>query len=261
MSRLEIESGGRKLALHYRLEGREGAPVLAFSNSLGTTLAMWQPQMEALAGRFRILRYDSRGHGSSDVPEGPYTIEQLGRDFLALLDGLGLGAVHFCGVSMGGMVGMWLGIHAPERLNRLVVANSSARIGNAEAWNQRIRTVREEGMAAIAPGVIERWFTPGFRERAPEAVAPVWDQLLACPPEGYAAACAAVRDQDQLDSVHLIRAETLVIAGRQDEATPIEHANAIVERSCCDQFVELDAAHLSNIEQADAFNRALNDFL
>src|SRR5271167_1267808 len=182
--------------IHYDLAGPTGAPTLVFSNSLGATLSMWDPQMPAFQKQFRILRYDTRGHGQSSVTPGPYSIEQLGNDVLDLLDDLDFERVHFCGLSMGGMIGMWLGINAPERLYKLVLCNTAAKIGNAEGWNARIETVRKGGMKSVAPAVIERWFTPVFRANSPDEVAATQAILENTDPEGYAANCAAVRDFD-----------------------------------------------------------------
>jgi 3-oxoadipate enol-lactonase len=247
--------------IFYRLDGHEDAPVVVFANSLGTTLEMWDAQAAALAGRYCVLRYDARGHGRSGVAPGPYRCEQFGQDVLALLDGLSLGRVTFCGLSLGGMVGMWLGIHAGKRLERLVLANTSARFGIPAHWNERISIVRAHGMAEVAPIVIKRWFTKEFEQQAPETVARIRDMLLAADPEGYVAACALPRDIDLSRTIANIRTPTLVIAGRHDLATPMEHARLIAEEIPGARLVELDAAHLSNIEQADAFNRLLLDFL
>jgi 3-oxoadipate enol-lactonase len=247
--------------LFYRFDGRSDGPVLVLSNSLGTDLSMWEPQIEALAQHFRILRYDSRGHGNSDVSPGPYDIALLGRDVLALLDGLGLERVHFCGLSKGGMVGMWLGTNAPERVERLILCNTSAQIGAPEIWNQRIETVSRHGMAAIVPAVLERWFTPAFRRASPDIVEQARRMLVATPAAGYAACCAAVRDMDQRETIGSIRAATLVTAGAQDAATPPDHARLIAERIAGAQLVELDAAHLSNLEQPADFTAAVLNFL
>lgn len=258
MSYVQAGDGCR---IFYEMEGPATASVVLLSNSLGTTLEMWQPQMAALTRHYRVLRYDSRGHGRSDAPSGPYTIARLGQDALELLDALGLERVAFCGLSMGGMVGQWLGIRAGERLTRLVLANTSAQIGAPEIWNQRIATVETQGMAAIVPSVIDRWFTKGFQERAPEAVARIAVMLRAARPDGYTACCAAVRDMDQREALHAIRVPVLVVAGRHDEATPPEHARLIAGRIPNAELVELEAAHLSNVEAAEAFDAALLDFL
>ncbi|RJF99208.1 3-oxoadipate enol-lactonase [Noviherbaspirillum saxi] len=247
--------------LHYQVEGKEDAPWLVLSNSLGTTLAMWEPQMPDLAQRFRVLRYDTRGHGASGVPTGPYSVAQLGRDVIALMDALHIERAHFCGLSMGGMTGMWLGIHAAPRIERLALCNTSALIGPAEVWNTRIAKVDSEGMAAIVPAVIDRWFTPAFQQRAPQQVAQVREMLAQTQASGYTANCAAVRDMDQREEVARIQAPTLVIAGTHDQATPAKDGKLVADRIAGARYVELDAAHLSNWEQADKFTATLVDFL
>jgi 3-oxoadipate enol-lactonase len=252
---------GQGARIHYEIEGPEDGPVLLLSNSLGTDLGMWSPQIPSLAARYRVLRYDSRGHGRSEAPEGPYTIDMLGQDAVAVLDAAGVERALFCGLSKGGMVGQWLGVNAPDRVGRLVLANTAAFIGAPEVWNQRIETVRAQGMAAIVPGVIDRWFTKPFQERAPDSVARIRDMLLATDPEGYAACCAAVRDMDQRQTIGAIRVPTLVIAGRHDLATSPEQGRLIADTIPGARFLELDAAHLSNIEAEAAFTRALLEFL
>ena len=250
--------------LHYQLEtaaGNENAPVLVMSNSLGTHMDMWLPQMPALLEHFRVLRYDTRGHGRSDVSPGPYTIAQLGADVLTLLDQLQIQRAHFCGLSMGGMTGMWLGIHAPNRIDRLALCNTSAAIGLPEVWNARISKVRQEGMASIIDTVLERWFTPDFLAHAPTQVERVRRMLADTPVEGYVANCAAVRDMDQRAELPQIAATTLVIAGRHDKSTPPEHGELIARAIPGAQYVVLNAAHLSNWEAAQAFTQNVLDFL
>ncbi|SMP44673.1 3-oxoadipate enol-lactonase [Noviherbaspirillum suwonense] len=247
--------------LHYELEGREDAPVLVLSNSLGTTLEMWAPQMPALLQHFRVLRHDARGHGRSDVPPGPYSTAQLGADVLALMDHLGIARAHFCGLSMGGMIGMWLGTHHAGRLDRLALCNTAAKIGTPETWNPRIAKVEAEGMASIVDTVLERWFTDRFRARAPEQVAVVRDMLLNTAPAGYSANCAAVRDMDQRADLASIRVPTLVIAGTHDGSTPAADGRAVADAIPGARYVELDAAHLSNWEQSEQFTQALVAFL
>lgn len=257
-----IQTGSGKL--HYVLDaaaGNEQAPVLVLSNSLGTTLDMWLPQMPALLDHFRVLRYDTRGHGQSDVTPGPYTIGQLGADVLALLDQLGIQRAHFCGLSMGGMTGMWLGIHAPDRIDRLALCNTSAAIGLPEVWNARISKVRQEGMQSIVDTVLDRWFTPDFLTHAPAQVERVRRMLAQTPVEGYIANCAAVRDMDQRAALPQISAPTLVIAGRHDKSTPPEHGELIARAIPGAQYVLLNAAHLSNWEVAQAFTQNLLDFM
>nr|WP_314627855.1 3-oxoadipate enol-lactonase [uncultured Noviherbaspirillum sp.] len=247
--------------LYYEVEGREDAPVLVLSNSLGTTLDMWAPQMPVLLPHFRVLRYDTRGHGRSDVTPGPYSVAQLGGDVLALMDHLGIARAHFCGLSMGGMIGMWLGVHHAGRLHRLALCNTAAKIGSPDTWNPRIAKVEAEGMAPIADTVLERWFTAGFRQRAPGQVAIVRDMLLATAPAGYSANCAAVRDMDQRADIASIGVPTLVIAGTHDGSTPAADGRAVADAIPGARFVELDAAHLSNWEQGEQFNQALLAFL
>lgn len=248
-------------SLHYRLDGPDGAPVVVLSNSLGTDLTMWDPQMAALAGRYRVLRYDTRGHGRSGVSPAAYQVDRLGRDVLALLDGLGIAQAMFCGLSMGGMTGMWLGIHAPTRFSRLVLCNTAAKIGTPEVWNARIDAVTRGGMAAIVAGVIQRWFTQGFVAAAPDEVARISAMLLATPPTGYCHACAAVRDMDQRAAIAQISMPTLVIAGTHDLATAAADGRAAAAAIPAARYVELDAAHLSNVERPVEFTAALTEFL
>jgi 3-oxoadipate enol-lactonase len=249
-----------ELKTHYALTGSR-QPVLVLSNSLGTYFSLWDPQMAELQQRFRILRYDTRGHGKSPATPSEYTIEQLGRDLLGLLDSLALDRVHFCGLSLGGMIGIWLGIHTPGRLNRLVLSNTAARIGTKEMWNARIATVRKDGMKSVAATVIERWFTPGFRASFPEKVAQAQQMLEQTPPEGYAACCAAIRDMDQRDAVARIKIPTLVIYGGSDSVIPLSDAHFLAEQISGAKELELSAAHLSNVEQPDAFTQAVSNFI
>lgn len=250
----------RELRTHYSLTG-DKEPVLLFSNSLGTDLSLWDPQMAELEQHFRILRYDTRGHGQSSITLGEHTIEQLGGDVLDLLDSLRLERVHFCGLSIGGMIGMWLGVHAANRLHRLVLANTAAQIGTRESWNARIASVRKDGMKPVAAAVIERWFTPKFRASSTGVVARAQQMLENSQPEGYASCCAAVRDADFRQVLSRIKVPTLVVYGASDPSIPVSDA-----RFLCDQIpgarqLELDAAHLSNIEQADSFTKAVDSFL
>jgi 3-oxoadipate enol-lactonase len=249
-----------ELRTRYELTGGK-EPVLVLSNSLGTDISMWDPQMAELARHFRILRYDTRGQGQSSVTAGDYTIEQLGHDVVGLMDALRLDRVHFCGLSMGGMIGIWLGVHAPNRLIRLVLCNTAARIGTQEMWNARIATVRKEGMKTVAAAVIERWFTPEFRASFPEKVARAQEMLENTPPEGYAASCAAIRDMDQRETVGQIKVPTLVIYGGKDPVSPVADAHFLKEQIQGAVEVELNAAHLSNVEQPDALTEAVSYFL
>ncbi len=247
--------------LHHLLEGPEDALVLVLSNSLGTTLAMWGEQAPALSERFCLLRYDHRGHGGSPVPPGPYKIEDLARDVLALLDRLEVERFCFCGLSLGGMVGMWLASETPERIERLVLCCTSARFA-PDTFDSRARTVRAEGMSAIADAVVERWFTPSFREASPEVAERARRMLLDTPAEGYAGCCGAVRDADLSGRLGTISAPTLVIAGADDPAAPPDQAE-LIRHSIPSASLEVipDAAHLANIEQPEAITQAILDHL
>jgi 3-oxoadipate enol-lactonase len=247
--------------LHYELEGAAGAPVLVLSNSLGTDLHLWQPQLSALSRHYRVLRYDQRGHGQSSVPPGPYTFDALGGDVVELLDALHIECAHFCGISMGGLTGMWLGVHAAGRIGRLVLANTAARIGTAETWNARIDAVMQQGMPALAGGVLTRWFTPACLAANAPPLPALRAQLAATSSAGYAACCAALRDADMGEAIARIGSPVLVIAGTHDVSTTPADARFLAERIPHARMVELDAAHISNVEAAGAFNAALGDFL
>lgn len=249
------------VALNYRLDGPEDAPVLVLSNSLGTDLGMWEPQMPALTQRYRVLRSDTRGHGHSGLSSAPYQVDRLGKDVVALLDGLNVSKALFCGLSMGGMTGMWLGVHAPDRFTRLVLCNTAAKIGTAEVWNTRIAAVEKGGTDAIVPGVIQRWFTEDFVKADPKAVERIAAMLRATKPAGYNAACGAVRDMDQRDSVKAIRLPTLVIGGTHDLSTPPADSRFVADAIPGARYVEFPAAHLSNVEVAADFTRELTGFL
>jgi 3-oxoadipate enol-lactonase len=246
---------------NYRLDGPPGAPTLVLSNSLGTNLTMWDPQIPALAKQFRVLRYDTRGHGESVVTPGPYSIAQLGRDVIGLLDVIGVGRTNFCGLSMGGMIAMWLGVNAPDRIDRLVLCNTAAKIGTAETWNSRIDMVRTQGMAPVADTQAQRWFTPRFIANSPTEVAAARERIVNTSPEGYAANCAAIRDMDQRGTISRIQARTLVIAGLHDPVIPAADSRYLADTIPGARLVELDASHLSNLEAADDFTAALLTFL
>jgi len=246
---------------HYRIDGPANAPVVMLSNSLGADLAMWEPQLTALVGRYRVLRYDTRGHGQSSTAAGPYTIEQLARDALVLLDALAIRRVRFCGLSMGGMIGQWLGLHAGDRLEKLVLASTAAKIGTAESWKARIDAVRNGGIESIADAVLARWFTPHFLTAAPDVVAKCRATMIAVDAGGYVGCCEAIRDTDLRDAVSGIGVPTLVISGTHDVSTPPTAARFLADHIEGARYVELPAAHLSNIEAAPAFTSALTVFL
>jgi 3-oxoadipate enol-lactonase len=247
--------------LNVELEGPERAPALMLSNSLGTNLHMWDDQVKAFTQHFRLIRYDRRGHGKSGVPPGPYSIDQLGGDALAIMDGLGVKTAHWCGLSLGGMVGMWLGANAPTRIDRLILSNTACHMAAGAIWEERIRTALERGMPALVDGTIERWFTKDFRERAPAAIARMRDMVLATPPVGYAACCEAIRDMDQRESIRRISAPTLIIAGRHDPATTVEAGEFMRSRIPGASLTVIDAAHISNVEQPHDYADTVLGFL
>ena len=250
--------------LNYQLDGPEDAPILVLSNSLGTDLHMWDIQVEAFTKYFRVLRFDTRGHGKSLVTEGPYSIEQLGRDVLALLDALEIERAHFCGLSMGGLIGQWLGINAGERLRRLVVCNTAAKIGTPEIWNPRIEMVLRDGaaaMVALRDASIARWFTADFAEAHSDQAKLITDMLAATNPQGYAANCAAVRDADFREQLSSIKVPTLVIAGSEDAVTPPSGGHFIQEHVKGAEYAEFYAAHLSNVQAGAAFSDRVLEFL
>lgn len=246
------------VALHHHLAGPEYAPVVVTSNSLGTTLQMWDDQAPELSDRFRLLRYDHRGHGGSSVPPGPYTIEDLGRDVLALLNQLCIERFSFCGLSIGGMVGMWLASEVPERVDRLVLCCTSARLGPPEMWTTRAETVRADGVGDSADSVLERWFTPPFRASHRETVERAVRMLCDTSPEGYAGCCEAIRDMDLRTRLGAIHAPTLLISGADDPVTPPDHAKLICGSIPDARLVVIpQAAHLANVEQPVAFTQAV----
>ncbi|TXI89810.1 MULTISPECIES: bifunctional 3-oxoadipate enol-lactonase/4-carboxymuconolactone decarboxylase PcaDC [unclassified Cupriavidus] len=247
--------------LFYTVDGPDHAPAIVFSNSLGTDHTMWQPQAAALAGRFRVVRYDTRGHGRSSAPGDAFTVEQLGRDVLAILDALDIDRAVFCGLSMGGTTGQWLGIHAPDRFTRIVLANTAARIGTAEGWNARIESVLRDGMAQMVAPSVQRWFRPTFVATAEQAIAPLRAVLAGLDPRGYAANCAAVRDADFRDTVKAIPVPVLVIAGSDDPSTTAAEGRALADAIPDARYVELPAAHISSFEQPGRFTSALVDFI
>ena len=238
--------------LRHRIDGPVDAPVLVLANSLGTTLELWDRNVDAWTSNVRVLRYDARGHGGSDVPPGPYSVELLGRDVLGLLDGLGIERASFCGTSLGGATGLWLAANAPERIERLVAACSSARFGEPAGWFERAELVRTQGMEGIADLVVSRWFTP---EAPRELVDAHRAMLVSTPPDGYAATCEAVAAWDFRDRLGAIRAETLVIGAAEDRAAPLENSKLIADGVPSSRLVVLDrAAHLANVERADSFS-------
>lgn len=244
-----------------QIDGPEDAPALMLSNSLGTNLHMWDGQMGVLTKHFRVIRYDSRGHGKSVAADGPYSIEQLAKDALHILDALGIKKAHFMGLSMGGMVGMWLLTHARERIGRAVLCNTGAFMGSPDIWNMRIRAARNGEIESIVPGTIDRWFTKDFQEDSPDAVRRIAAMVRSTPPLGYASCCAAIRDMDQREAIRSISNPVLVVVGKHDPATPPAMGGLIAASIKGARLIDLEAAHLSNIEAETAFNRTVTAFL
>src|SRR5712671_2348623 len=247
--------------INYELAGPTNAPALVLSNSLGSNFGMWDAQMPAFAKTHRVLRYDTRGHGQSEVTPGPYTFEQLARDVVALPDSLKIDKFSFCGLSMGGVTGLRIALHAPERLQRLVLCSTGAKIGTADAWNNRIEAVRRNGTKSIAAATMERWFTPGFREREPQTVERIQNTLANTDTEGYIACCEALRDTDLRDQVASISTPTVVISATHDPAAPPTDGKFLSKQIQGARYVELDAAHLSNSEQPEKFTQEVSQCL
>lgn len=256
---MHAETNG--ISTRYEIHGPASAPVLVFSHSLGVSLEMWRPQLEAFAASHRVLLYDTRGHGGSSLGHTPFTIDTLGNDLLSLLDALAIERAHFCGISMGGLIGQWLGIHAPQRLHRLILASTAQKIGTAEIWNTRIATVQREGFASTIPGALERWFTAGFRASHPQTIAGIEAILRKTQDAAYLACSTAIRDADFRETARQIPTPTLLLAGRYDVTTTCDDLRALAAAIPGSKYIELEAAHLSSVEAAGAFNAAMQAFL
>jgi len=246
-------------ALNHRVEGPAEAPVLVLLNSLGTDLRMWEPQAAALRGELRLVRLDTRGHGASPVPDGPWTLADLGGDVLALLDSLGIAKASFAGVSLGGATAVWLAAHAPERVERAFACFTSAYFGPPDPWLKRAAIVRAEGVEAVSDAVLDRWLT----DRAdPNLRARLREMIVATPPEGYAAATEVVAHLDLRDDLAQVTAPTLVIAGSEDPACPPDIGRALAAGIPGAQFVELEGvAHLGSVERPDAVTALIRSHL
>jgi 3-oxoadipate enol-lactonase len=252
----------KPVAVSHIVEGPADAPLLVLSGSLGATLRMWDPQAVALRERYRVVRYDTRGHGGSPVPRGPYTLGDLGVDVVALLDQLGVERAHVCGTSLGGMTAMWLGIHAPERIERLVLCCTSAQLGPPKGWVERAATVRAHGAGAVAPAVVSRWLTDPFKAANPELVARLEEMVAGTSAEGYAACCEAIEVMDLVPRLGEIRAPTLVITAAEDPATPPEHGERIAAGIPGARLERLErAAHLASIERPAAVTALIREHL
>ena len=247
--------------INYKTIGDASKPALIFSNSLGTKYSMWQPQIEHFQQDHYVICYDTRGHGASSAPQGPYSLEQLGQDVVNLLDHLNIAKVAFCGISMGGLIGQWLAIHKPERFSQVIVCNTAAKIGQEQAWQDRAVLVCEQGLAPIAATAALRWFTDPFIQSNPAVVAELSNDLGAGSPEGYANCCEALAKADVREQLSSIQIPVLIIAGQQDPVTTVADGQFMQQRIANSQLFEINASHISNIEQPEAFNQAVQTFL
>lgn len=247
--------------INYQTFGDANKPALIFSNSLGTKYSMWQPQIEHFQQDHYVICYDTRGHGASSVPQGPYSLEQLGQDVVNLLDHLDIAKAAFCGISMGGLTGQWLAIHKPERFSQVIVCNTAAKIGQEQAWQDRAVLVREQGLAPIAATAASRWFTDPFIQSNAAVVAELSNDLGAGSPEGYANCCEALAKADVREQLSSIQIPVLIIAGQQDPVTTVADGQFMQQRIANSRLFEINASHISNIEQPEAFNQAVQTFL
>ena len=252
------------LSMNYDLTGKEGAPVVVLSHSLGSSMVMWDPQLPILESHFQVLRYDTRGHGESEAAPGPYTFEMLAEDVVGLLNGLGVPRVHFVGLSMGGMIGQALGVYHSDRLLSLILCDTAAANppGSREIWAERIDLVRKEGLAPLLEPTLDRWFTPEFIRQAPPNLEIIRQQFLATSVNGYVGCSQAIMALDYFEKLGKIQIPTLIVVGEEDPGTPVSAARAMQERMVDSKLVILRGArHLSNVEQAEAFSRAVLEFL
>jgi 3-oxoadipate enol-lactonase len=259
---MKITANG--ISINYTLDGPVGAPVVTLSHSLATTLAMWEPQLAALTARYRVLNYDTRGHGGTDAPRGAYTLDQLADDAKALLAALGIQRTHWVGLSMGGMIGQTLALKAPQLFTSLVLCDTSSRIPPEAKplWDERIHTAETKGMDPLVEGTLSRWFTAPFKEKGGPVVETVRGMIRSTPPAGYIGCCQAISGLNLTDRIGAIRAPTMIIVGEDDQGTPVAASKVMNEQIKGSELVILkSAAHLSNMEQPEAFTRALTGFL
>ena len=247
--------------LHYRIDGESDLPWLVMSNSLGTDLHMWDTQVAALSGHFRVLRYDQRGHGESTAPPSPYSMADLGGDVVALLDALGIERAHFCGLSIGGLIGQWLAVNAGQRLDRLVVCATAAKIGTNDGWQARIAQVREQGLTVLAQATAERWFTPAFNANRAEVVKAMLATFTAVSADAYCGCCSALAVADFRESLHGANGPVLAISGDDDPVCPPSDLQYIAANIASGRHASLPGRHIVNLESPREFNALLLDFL
>lgn len=246
---------------NYKLQGTPNSPVLMFSNSLGADLTMWDELVPYLLPYFRVLQYDTRGHGQSELTDGPYTMEQLGHDVIDLLDTLKIDKVYFCGLSMGGLIGQYLGINHPNRLHKLIISNTDAKIGTVERWNDRIETINEQGMQAIVDATMEKWFTESYHQTHTSRVAEMKKIFLANRPEGYTACCAAIGNADFRADIKQIQPETLIITGDEDAVTNVAKAENMQKEIAGAELKVFHARHLPSTELPAYYAETLINFI
>lgn len=251
----------QSVMLHYQTFGDPQKPVLIFSNSLGTNYGMWQKQFNYFKQHYFVICYDTRGHGASSAPQCGYTIDQLGEDVIQLMDHLKISKAAFCGISMGGLTGQWLAIQYPERFNHVIIANTAAKIGQVQAWLDRAKLVGEQGLEPIAHTAASRWFTQHFIQQSHEVVETLSADLAAGSAAGYASCCEALAYADLRDELVNIQIPVLIITGQQDPVTTVTDGQFMQERIAHAKLVEIDASHISNIEQPEDFNQAIKEFL
>ena len=247
--------------INYQTFGDAAKPALVFSNSLGTNFKMWQPQIDFFAQDHFVICYDTRGHGGSEAPQGPYTIDQLGQDVVNLLDHLNIEKAAFCGISMGGLTGQWLAINRPERFNQVIVCNTAAKIGQEKAWLERASLVREQGLTPIASTAAGRWFTEAFVQSNPDIITKLSNNLGAGSPEGYASCCEALAKADLREQLKQVKIPVFIIAGQQDPVTTMEDGLFIQKQIFNSQLFNINASHISNLEQPEDFNNTIINFL
>lgn len=251
----------KDVTLNYATFGDHRNPALIFSNSLGTSYQMWQLQIDALQNEYFIICYDTRGHGQSSAPKGPYNLDELGQDVIDLLDHLHIDKAFFCGISMGGMTGQWLAIHHPDRFYHLMLCNTAAKIGNETAWRERAQLVREQGLDPIAATAASRWFTAGFIDSYPEVVKALSDTLAAGSSEGYASCCEALSIADTREQLEDIDVPITVLVGSKDPVTTVADGEYMVDHIPNAVLATIDASHISNIEQPEVFNQLIRQHL
>jgi len=258
MPKITVDDG---CPINVEVTGRDDAPALVLSNSLGTDLTMWDDQAGEFARHFRLIRYDRRGHGKSGVPKGPYSMERFGRDVIGVLDALKVKKANWCGLSMGGMVGQWLGANAPDRVEKLILSNTGSFYADKKPWNDRIAFVKDKGLAALVDANMERWFTADFRARAPQTIDRMKNMFVATDVNGYVACCEAITAMDFRDSNKSIKAPTLVIVGAQDPATPPALGEAIAQAIPGARLASVEGAHIANVESPKAYAETVLNFL